>query len=117
MTEIDPSDPAFAFLQEMRGLVAKQESLLRETQNLGAARIASAVLTALPGAINWAATVILAVMIGLAVIAAGLVGYEWRGAGPEVVGIRAGADRCQAEAGGWQVCWIPVRIPPKDSTP
>lgn len=114
VTDLDPSDPAYAFLLEMRGLVAQQESLLRETQNLGAARIAAAVLSALPRAIEWATTITAALVLVVVAAASAWGGYQWRGNSPPVIGIRAGADRCHAEGQGWQVCWIPVRIPPKE---
>jgi hypothetical protein len=42
------------------------------------------------------------------------VGWWWRGAVPVVIGVRAGADRCEDGADGSRLGWIPVweRPPP-----
>jgi hypothetical protein len=59
------------------------------------------------------------VLIGAAILVAVLAvgaggGYWFRGAVPVLVGVRAGAEKCDDQRDGSRLCWIPVfeRLPP-----
>ena len=47
--------------------------------------------------------------------ACGIGGWWYRGDGPVLVGVRAGAEQCQDQKDGSRLCWIPVyeRLPTK----
>ena len=58
------------------------------------------------------------VLIGVAIVVLALLigaggGYWFRGAAPALVGVRAGADKCDDRPDGSRLCWIPVfeRLP------
>jgi hypothetical protein len=66
---------------------------------------------------NWR-TVLLGVALALiAIVSAFGGGYWYRGAVPTLVGVRAGAERCDDRPDGSRLCWIPVfeRLPPATS--
>jgi hypothetical protein len=59
------------------------------------------------------------VLIGAAILVASIVagaggGYWFRGAVPVLVGVHAGAEKCEDRTDGSRLCWIPVfeRLPP-----
>jgi hypothetical protein len=64
---------------------------------------------------NWAG---IAIGVGVALLfglVCGAGGWFARGDVPALAGVHAGAERCQDQAGGGRLCWIPVweRLPAK----
>jgi hypothetical protein len=59
--------------------------------------------------------VLIAVCLLFAIaVGAAAFGYGLRGAVPQLVGVRAGAEQCRDQSDGARLCWIPVweRLPP-----
>jgi hypothetical protein len=52
-------------------------------------------------------------LLALALVMGAVGGYLFRGAAPVIAGVSAGAQQCQEQTDGGQICWIPVwgRLP------
>jgi hypothetical protein len=104
-------DPAYEMLAEMRAIVGEQRDLLNQSKSLAATRVASAVIGALPRAIDRALAVSVVVLL---VVTAGLtviVCYWLRPDQPAVYGVRAGFEQCSDRADGSKLCWLPIWVP------
>lgn len=61
-------------------------------------------------------TALFGVTLGIGLLLAGAVGgYLYHGSAQVIAGVSAGAQQCQDQKGGGQICWIPVwgRLPPR----
>ena len=108
MTHQAQSKEVIQALQEPRPPMQPEE--LRKAVTRGVANCANEIVRAL----NVRNSLIGAGMLAAALLAGAVGGYLYHGAAPIIAGVSAGAQQCQDQKGGDQICWIPVwgRLPP-----
>ena len=70
-------------------------------------------MSGLTRAFNWRTALFGAWVLALTLIAGAGAGYAFHGAAPVLVGVKAGAEKCDDRPDGSRLCWIPVfeRLP------